>query len=226
MVGFSESGYGAILPIIGMIIPRKSFTPPTRSGALLLVRGGSVGCAGEGAQKHSVSFVAIHDDVDLVELAGVLLDEVVDRVAEAGERLAARFNDARHDTRSDGRDVDARELVLHRSFESGGDKVIERSAQVVDDEKHGVELAVVRTLFRCEHDLAVHQWHCRLGLTVEHGSRAALNCAVETAEPHAARVDCGDQGIGLDLGDVSIDHVDYRQLSLLKFQGQALIIST
>ena len=86
----------------------------------------SVAGVAQMAKKQSVCFVAVDDDVDYVELVGVLLDEVVHRDAEVAECLLPRLEHSRHDTRPYGRDADAGEFVSHGLLEAGCDEFVKR----------------------------------------------------------------------------------------------------
>ena len=43
-------------------------------------------------------------------------------------------------------------------------------------------------------------------LAVVHGTGNTRDGAVDATEPHTARVDSGDQGVGIHLSDVTFDH--------------------
>lgn len=116
--------------------------------------------------------------------------------------------------------------MLHSFLEGDHDQFVERCLQLVHDEQNRIECPIGRGQGGREHDLPILEGHSRLGLRVELGTRSALDGAIESSEPQSARVDGRNQGVGLDLGDVVVDHVDACQLSLLKFEGRPPIIPT
>ncbi len=122
------------------------------------------------------------------------------------QSFLSRLPYAGHDAGTDGGDSDALELVVHRQFETNQDEVLERPVQIVDHEDDALEGATMSGGSLDVDAFTVVEWGELRELTVEHVAGDARDSTVDATEPHAARVDGGDQSIGVHLGDVAFDH--------------------
>lgn len=153
----------------------------------------------------------VDDDRHLLERARAPPDEPLDAAGDlAGGRRGVLLDLAEGEAGADRGHADGLVARLVRPLERRDDHGSERlpPVDVIDDEDDVAELGAVLAALLGDHRLQVAERERRARLIVEHVARHALDDTVDATEPGAGGVDGGDEGVGLDLGDVTLDEVD------------------
>ena len=136
----------------------------------------------------------------------------LDRHSDVVDLGLARSADLCHHAEADERHRDSLDAGHAGRIESATYDDIQRFLEVIDDEDHAIEEAEVRTPRRRNDRLRVTIACEGIGsLIVKLVAGGAHEESVDSAEPHTTRVDSSDDGIGRNMHDVAVEHVDVHE---------------
>ena len=163
--------------------------------------------------------IVVDDELDVGQVGlGVIGAEATDAIGYLADRFVDRLlHDAEHNAHPNCRQGHRGVASIRGGLETVVDDVAQATFQIVDHKDHVLEGAVVFDVAGCDDGLAVTQGHCILRLLVKLITSIALNDTVDAAEPHTARVDGGDEGVGGDSGDVARSNLNTNHFSNLTF---------
>lgn len=140
---------------------------------------------------------------------------LVEKPHDTADHLADSFflrllDHAEHDAHADRGKCDGFEACLRSGGETVQKHFAKRALEVVDDEDHIAELTVVLLAVAFGDDGCTMLERKGLShLVVEQIASRTSNRAIDTSEPHAARIDGSDEGIAAGLGQVARDDIHF-----------------
>ena len=136
-----------------------------------------------------------HDELDVLDRSRTTSKKGFDTNLQFAVRLVESFFDnSQHDAETNSGNADRLESSLVGGFEACHHHLAKGRLQVVDDEHDILERSTITVATESDDCLEVAQLVFRR-LRVELVAGDTLDCSIDTAKPHLARIDCCDEGI-------------------------------